>query len=75
MPEYVVEDMQTEEQVDNFDAKNIEDAVDILLDQQQFIDLNLKNSSIEINEHYAYITVSLPYGVYYVYEIGEVGKR
>jgi hypothetical protein len=75
MHEYVVEDMQIEEQVDNFYAENIEDAVYILLDQQQFIDLNLKNSAIEIKEHSAYITISLPYGVSYVYEIGEVGKR
>lgn len=73
MPEYVVEDLQTEEQVDSFEADGLIEAANLaLLNMCQRISFQY---STEIGDRSnVYISIKLPYGEVYRYEVGEVGK-
>ena len=71
MKEFIVEDLQTEEQVDSFEAESLKDAVEFVLKGADFKKFNLVNVEYA-NSDTAYITISLPYGATYTYEVGEI---
>jgi hypothetical protein len=75
MPKYIVEDQQTEEQVDFFAAKNMEAAVDHVLHRDDFKSFApAKVTTEDGGRSNVYITIHLPYGSKHTYEVGEVGK-
>jgi hypothetical protein len=74
MDEYVVENTQTEEQVDSFEEENIKEAIDRLV--YKFVhDYEIPRSLICVNHNddiVAHIIINLPYGDKVVYEVGDV---
>jgi len=75
--EYIVEDLQTGEQVDCFEAKNLIQATNLALmkvmEHQRF-EFSTESSWVEDERSNMFISIKLPYGAKYVFEMREVGK-
>lgn len=76
MPVYVVEDSQTEEPVDSFLAKDLEDAIAHVANREDFRHFVLHGI---MRFQYGprsnvFLIIHMPYGVHYKFEVGEVGK-
>ena len=74
MPQYIVEDLQTEEQVLYFNANNIKDALYSTLDELCNRGVEKLLADLErVDEFHGYIRITLPFGAHYDYEVGEEG--
>jgi hypothetical protein len=77
MQTYLLEDLETEEQLAEIEAKDLEDALEKTLKMDTF---DLFNEAIGAlftekgNRNNIYIGIRLPFGKIYRYEIGEEGK-
>ena len=75
MPQYIVEDLQTEEQVLIFSANNIQDALYLTLDELCNRGVEKLLTDLErIDKFRGYVGITLPFGVHYNYEVGEEGR-
>jgi len=75
MPQYIVEDLQTEEQVLYFSANDIKDALYLTLGE--LCDRGVKKLMMDfekVDEFHGYVGITLPFGVHYNYEVGEEGR-
>ncbi|HWQ19240.1 MAG TPA: hypothetical protein VN455_05625 [Methanotrichaceae archaeon] len=77
MPEYVVEDRNTEAQVDDFEAENIDEALKRVCDDFAGF-FNIPSSMLvieKVDEYHGFIGIKIPYAERpYPFEVGEVGR-
>jgi hypothetical protein len=76
MPNYLVEDLQTEEQVEVFEANDINEAIDHVHDDMTgYYGIKAERIRFEVvDDVHGNIAIQLPYGARYVYDVGEEGK-
>ncbi len=76
MPLYIVEDLQSEEQIlTDLDCDDINEALDYV--EGTFRDMGFPGDRMsieEVDKYHGYIRINMPYGGHYDYEVGEDGK-